>query len=101
MSIIKPTLGELVDRFSILELKRLHAPGELTEEYLALEERLGPLVSDVVKLACRNALLWEMRDAAVDGAPITLSDADRENAARRQLVRAIDASTPPTPPRQL
>ena len=93
MSILKPTLGELLDRYSIEELK---ARGSVQAAEIAGEiiKRVGMPHADVVfcavDLGITNAWIWELRDDAEAGAGVTLREADRMNAERRRLVQAID-----------
>lgn len=98
MSILKPTLGELLDRYTIELLKDAHDPNPDSAELMNLEDAIrgempsgADLVLDAVRLAIMNARIWELRDAAVQGGvPVTLREADHLNHQRRQHVRNLD-----------
>ena len=93
MSILRPTLGELLDRYSIEELKARGSvqAAEITGEIIKMVSMLHvDITFCAVDLALTNARIWQLREDAEAGAGVTLLEADRVNAERRRLVQAID-----------
>lgn len=117
--LLDPGLGEILDRLTILALKRVYGTLRKVDtahwdaEFNGLEERLGRKVDALLTLAAVNASLWQaedqIRELRPKATPLPPFDPVKEaeqiafrivtlNDRRAQLVQQINADAgDPTP----